>query len=94
MQRREEGRKEGGREGAAWLGSAQFPPPRVRLSKTGKRGAGTEPRPFPSTRCLDRGKKRGERKAEASSSLSPSPAPAATTVAATPVLRLTRCEGG
>lgn len=42
------------------------PPPRVRLSETGMREAGTEPRPFHSTRCLNRGDKRAGRTAAAS----------------------------
>lgn len=89
----EEGRKEGRRVGAAWLGGARFPPPRVRLSQRGKRGAGTEPRPFPSTRCPGRGKKRrrGAKSSGGGLSLSPlappSPQPPQQ-------LRRTRCERG
>lgn len=60
------GGEEGRKVGAAWLGGAQFPPPhhppRVLLSETGKRGAGTEPRSFPSRHCVNRGEKREGRK--------------------------------
>lgn len=69
----EEGWKEGG--SSLWC---PVPPPRVRTAERGKRGAGTEPRSFPSTRCLDRGEKRGGRKSDDGFTLFPPPATAAT----------------
>lgn len=67
------GGEEGRKVGAAWLGGAQSPP-RVLLSETGKRGAGTEPRPFPSRHCMNQGEKREGRKVGLIS-LPPTPPP-------------------
>lgn len=72
MQGRKDGRKVGS---SLWC---PIPPPRVRTAERGKRGAGTEPRSFPSTRCLDRGEKRGERKSGGGFALLPPPATTAT----------------
>lgn len=85
------GGEEGRKVGAAWLGGAQSPP-RVLLSETGKRGAGTEPRPFPSRHCMNQGEKREGRKVGLIS-LPPTPPPPAAAAAAA-ALRRRAARGG